>query len=52
MDMEIVGLVIVLTHFIVIGSIVLWFGLGKPTSWGKFTTEFKRQFFGVGSHTR
>ena len=46
MNMEVIGLVIVLSHFVVIGSLLLWFGLGMPTTWAKFRVEFKKQFFG------
>ena len=33
-EMVIVGIVIVILHGIVIGTIILWFGLGSPTSSG------------------
>lgn len=44
MVMEIVGGVIVLSHLIVIGAIILWLGLGKPTTAASFRKRFKSQF--------
>jgi hypothetical protein len=46
MVMEIVGIVIVISHMIVIGTIILWFGLGYPTSVKQFWIRFKAQFLG------
>ena len=50
--MEVIGLLIVLSHFVVIGAIVLWFGLGKPKTAQKFRSEFKKQFFGIRPQER
>lgn len=47
MTLEVIGFLIVLSHFAVIGCILLWFGLGKPMSWHKFVAQFKRQFLGI-----
>lgn len=52
MALDVIGFVIVLSHLAVIGCILLWFGLGKPTSWQKFKTLFKRQFLGIGVKPR
>jgi hypothetical protein len=52
MVMEVVGLVIVVSHVMAMGFLILWFGLGKPTSAEQFWTRFKREFFGVGRHTK
>lgn len=46
--MLIVGIVIVILHVIVIGTILLWFGLGSPTSAKEFRVRFKAQFLGGG----
>lgn len=48
MGLDIIGGLIVLTHLCVVGSFLLWFGLGKPTSWAKFRAELKKQFLGGG----
>lgn len=52
MAMEVIGLLIVLSHGLVIGSLILWFGLGKPTTWPKFCAQFKKHFFGISSAPR
>jgi hypothetical protein len=48
MVLEIVGIVIVISHVILIGTIILWFGLGNPTSAKQFRVRFKAQFLGGG----
>lgn len=52
MGLEIIGGLIVLTHLCVVGSFLLWFGLGKPKSWAAFRAEFRRHFLGGGRQTR
>jgi len=52
MVMEVVGLIIVVLHVTAMGILILWFGLGKPTSAEQFRTRFKREFFGVGRQTK
>lgn len=44
--MEIVGLVIVVTHVIVMATFILWFGLGSPKTMAQFRTKFKEQMLG------
>jgi hypothetical protein len=46
MVLEIVGIVIVISHVILIGTIILWFRLGNPTSAKQFRVRFKAQFLG------
>ncbi|MBT9330899.1 hypothetical protein [Paracidobacterium acidisoli] len=46
MAMEIIGLIIVVSHLMVMGALILWFGLGKPTTAAKFRQRFRAQFFG------
>lgn len=46
-QMEVIALLIVLSHVVVIGAILLWFGLGKPKTAAKFRREFKKQFLGI-----
>jgi hypothetical protein len=48
MVMEVIGFLIVITHLILVATIILWFGLGKPTTMAKFVAQFKLQFFGIG----
>lgn len=48
MALEIVGLVIVTLHLIVVAGLILWLGLGMPTTAEKFRTRFKTQFLGTG----
>jgi hypothetical protein len=48
MVLEIVGIVIVISHVILIGTIILWFGLGNPTSMEQFRVRFIAQFLGGG----
>jgi hypothetical protein len=50
--MVIVGILVVLLHVIVIGTIILWFGLGSPTSMEQFRTRFKTQFLGGGKRSK
>jgi hypothetical protein len=52
MAMEIIGLILVLSHMVVIGMLILWFGLGKPLTAGKFWMRFKAQFLSINSHTK
>lgn len=52
MVMEVVGLIIVVLHLMAMGLLILWFGLGKPTSAAKFRTRFKHEFLGVGRQTK
>jgi membrane protein implicated in regulation of membrane protease activity len=46
MVMLIVGILVVVLHVIVIGTIILWFGLGNPTSMEQFRVRLKDQFLG------
>jgi hypothetical protein len=41
---EAIGVVILVTHFLVIGAIILWFGLGKPKTLALFWSECRRNF--------
>ncbi|MFT4113037.1 hypothetical protein [Silvibacterium sp.] len=47
MALEIVGALIVLSHLMVMGALILWFGLRKPTTMEQFRTRFKQQFLGI-----
>jgi hypothetical protein len=47
MALDIIGFVLVSTHIITIGIIVLWFGLGKPKTMAKFRTSFKQHVLGI-----
>jgi hypothetical protein len=38
------GLLLVASHVVTIGLIVLWFGLNKPSSAAEFWRRFKREF--------
>ena len=38
-----IGAVIILSHFIVIGLLVLWFGLRKPLTVAEFWSRFKSE---------
>ncbi|GGG96831.1 hypothetical protein [Silvibacterium dinghuense] len=49
MALEIVGALIVLSHLMVMGMLILWFGLRKPTSMEQFRTRFRQQFLGSGN---
>lgn len=50
--MEIIGIVIVASHLVVIGTIVLWFGLRKPSTVAEFRRRFMREFFSISpKHT-
>lgn len=44
--MLVVGIAVVMLHVIVIGSLVVWFGLGSPKSWATFRVQFKKAVFG------
>jgi len=46
--MLIVGVLVVILHVIVIGTIILWFGLDSPTSMKEFRVRLKAQFLGSG----
>lgn len=48
MTMVVVGIIIVIAHVIVLGCLILWFGLGMPTSKEKLVAQFKAQFLGHG----
>lgn len=48
MVMAIIGVVILISHVIVIGAIILWFGLGNPTSVEQFKARFKAEILGGG----
>lgn len=52
MAFDIIGAGVVVLHMAVIGSLVLWFGLKKPTTWAKFRTEFRKQFLSFGGPGR
>lgn len=45
--MDIIGIGVVLLHIIVIGTIILWFILGKPKTFADFRLRFLRDFFGI-----
>jgi hypothetical protein len=49
--MLVVGALVVLLHVIVIGGLVLWFGLDSPTTMAKFKERFKAQFLSRNKHT-
>jgi membrane protein implicated in regulation of membrane protease activity len=42
--MLVVGALLVVLHLIVIGALVIWFGLDTPTTAAKFRERFKAQF--------
>jgi hypothetical protein len=46
MVMVVIGILVVIFHVTVLGTIILWFGLGYPTSIEQFRTRFKAQFLG------
>lgn len=52
MVMEVVGLIVVIIHITVMAALVLWMGLGKPTSAEKFRMRFKQEFLGIGKQTK
>jgi hypothetical protein len=52
MVMETIGLILVLSHMMVIGALILWFGLGKPLTAEKFWMRFKAQFLSMNNHTK
>lgn len=47
MALDIIGLIIVITHVITVGTILLWIGLGKPKTMEKFRAVFKEQVLGI-----
>lgn len=49
MALEIVGALIVLSHLMVMGALILWFGLRKPTTMQQFRKRFKQQFLGIAA---
>ena len=49
--METIGIVILASHFVVIGALVLWFGLRKPLSFAEFRRRFRREFFSLSPHS-
>jgi formate-dependent nitrite reductase membrane component NrfD len=51
MFLEITGAIIVAIHFIVIGLLIVWFGLRKPVTFAEFWLRFRRAFFSLGPHT-
>jgi hypothetical protein len=42
--MLVVGVLVVVLHLIVIGLLILWFGLNTPTTLEQFKERFKTQF--------
>jgi hypothetical protein len=52
MTMEIVGFVVLMLHAIVIGTIILWFGLGTPPSVEQFWVRLKTGFLGGGGRSK
>jgi hypothetical protein len=52
MFMEVIGFLIVISHVILVACIILWFGLGKPTTMAKFVAQFKLQFLGIGRQAK
>jgi hypothetical protein len=49
--MEIIGIVVLALHGLVVFSLILWFGLGKPKTMAQFRMRFMRDFFGVRPKT-
>jgi hypothetical protein len=47
MTLDIIGFILVSTHIVTIGVIILWFGLGKPKTLAKFNAVFKQQVLGI-----
>lgn len=43
----VLGIVLVASHVVTVGVIVLWFGLGKPGSRAEFWRRFKREFLSL-----
>jgi hypothetical protein len=52
MVMVVIGILVVIFHVTVLGTIILWFGLGYPTSIEQFRTRFKTQFLGGGKRSK
>lgn len=44
MFLKVLAVALALSHIVTIGLIVLWFGLGKPSSRAEFWRRFKREF--------
>ena len=51
MALDIIGLVIVISHVLAIGTIILWIGLGKPKTTEKFRAAFKEHALGIKPRT-
>jgi hypothetical protein len=47
MALDIIGFILVSTHIVTIGIIILWFGLGKPKTMAKFRSSFKHRVLGM-----
>jgi len=47
MALDIIGFILVFTHILTVGIIILWFGLGKPKSAAQFWNRFKEQMLGI-----
>lgn len=47
MALDIIGFILVSTHVLTIGVIVLWFGFGKPKTMAKFRASFKQHVLGI-----
>ncbi len=50
MALDIIGFILVSTHIVTIGIIILWFGLGKPKTMAKFRSSFKQRVLGMRKH--
>ncbi len=47
MVLEILGLLLALSHVATIALILVWFGLDKPKTRAEFWRRFKREFFSL-----
>jgi hypothetical protein len=47
MALDIIGFILVSTHVLTIGVIVLWFGFGKPKTMAKFRASIKQHVLGI-----
>ncbi len=51
MALDIIGFILVSTHILTVGVIILWFGLGKPKTAAKFRSAFKQHVLGMKNPT-
>jgi hypothetical protein len=52
MALEIIGFILASSHVLTVAILLLWFGLGKPTSRAQFTNRFKEQMLGIKTPKR